>query len=243
MILVTPSDFETDYSIAQSIAQADTLQSYIDSLVSGETITIRKLLGKTLGDLLIAYIQSTKPTQTVGPLIIGTYYEITTFVAGDDFTNVGASSNASGVRFVATGTLPTVYTNLSVLTTLVKRYEDIVLPFYEDVDSCCEWWDMSTCLNRIANSHGIKNLLTIQIYYSYLFGEQVIHSQSGVASQSVENGKIQSPQNALRKGEQKWNEGGLDTWYAIHWFCKYKYPEIYPEFKGIMEIARSSSII
>jgi hypothetical protein len=39
-----------------------------------------------------------------GNLIIGVTYEINNYKSGDDFTNVGAPSNANGVQFVATGT-------------------------------------------------------------------------------------------------------------------------------------------
>lgn len=57
-------------------------------------------------------------TATSGSLVIGIRYRITTFVAGDDFTNVGSASNASGVEFIATGTTPTVWANSSTLTVL-----------------------------------------------------------------------------------------------------------------------------
>jgi hypothetical protein len=50
-----------------------------------------------------------------GPLTIGVTYEITDYVAGDDFTNVGAPSNENGVKFVATGTDPTNYSQGSEL--------------------------------------------------------------------------------------------------------------------------------
>ena len=53
--------------------------------------------------------------QTSGTLTRGKRYRITTFVAGDSFTNVGAASNATGVEFVATGTTPTTWTNSSTL--------------------------------------------------------------------------------------------------------------------------------
>jgi hypothetical protein len=46
-----------------------------------------------------------------GNLTIGTTYEITGYVSGDDFTNVGAPSNTVGVKFVATGTVPAAWTN------------------------------------------------------------------------------------------------------------------------------------
>jgi len=63
-------------------------------------------------------VNNTATTQTSGTLTSGAVYEITTFVAGDSFTNVGAASNASGVKFVSTGTTPTTYSNGSTLTKL-----------------------------------------------------------------------------------------------------------------------------
>jgi len=54
-------------------------------------------------------------TSTSGLLVTGRDYKIVTYVAGDDFTNVGASSNATGVTFTATGTTPTNWTNGSTL--------------------------------------------------------------------------------------------------------------------------------
>lgn len=38
-----------------------------------------------------------------GYLVIGATYEIANYDTGDDFTNIGAPSNANGVKFVATG--------------------------------------------------------------------------------------------------------------------------------------------
>ena len=51
-----------------------------------------------------------------GTLTVGVSYEITNYQAGDDFTNVGADSNATGVKFVATGTKPAVWSNSSELS-------------------------------------------------------------------------------------------------------------------------------
>lgn len=51
-----------------------------------------------------------------GTLVSGAKYKIISFVTGDDFTNVGALSNATGVVFVASGTTPTTWTNLSILS-------------------------------------------------------------------------------------------------------------------------------
>ena len=59
-----------------------------------------------------------KPTTlTGGTLVIGQQYYIKTFQSGDTFTNVGASSNATDVSFIATGTNPTTWTNGSSLVT------------------------------------------------------------------------------------------------------------------------------
>lgn len=51
----------------------------------------------------------------VGPLVVNQIYEITDYVSDDNFTNVGASSNATGVIFTATGTTPTHWAHFSTL--------------------------------------------------------------------------------------------------------------------------------
>jgi len=53
-------------------------------------------------------------TQTSGTLSVGTSYTIILYVTGDDFANVGGA-NRTGAVFVATGTTPTAWTNLSQL--------------------------------------------------------------------------------------------------------------------------------
>lgn len=58
------------------------------------------------------------PKATSGNLEIGKRYRIRDFNAGDDFTNVGASSNADFVEFVATGTTPTTWSNSSVIESI-----------------------------------------------------------------------------------------------------------------------------
>lgn len=54
--------------------------------------------------------------KTSGTITSGKRYQITIFAAGDDFTNVGAGENATGVLFVASGTTPTTWTHASTLT-------------------------------------------------------------------------------------------------------------------------------
>jgi hypothetical protein len=59
---------------------------------------------------------NTIPTySTSGLLVIGQIYTITDFQPGDNFTNVGAASNATGQTFIATGTTPTTWTNFSTV--------------------------------------------------------------------------------------------------------------------------------
>jgi hypothetical protein len=53
--------------------------------------------------------------KTSGTLTIGATYILDDWITNDDFTNVGAASNADGVIFVATGTTPTTWTNSSVV--------------------------------------------------------------------------------------------------------------------------------
>jgi parallel beta-helix repeat protein len=63
-------------------------------------------------------IKARAPTSaTSGFFIVGRKYRITTYVSGDDFTNVGAASNDNGVVFTATGTTPTTWTNGSTIDT------------------------------------------------------------------------------------------------------------------------------
>lgn len=57
----------------------------------------------------------TQTGQTSGTLVASKRYRITTYVASDSFTNLGAASNATGVEFVSSGTTPTTYTNGSTL--------------------------------------------------------------------------------------------------------------------------------
>ena len=55
-------------------------------------------------------------TATSGTLTVGVRYKITDYQTGDDFTNVGAATNALDVEFIATGTTPADWTNSSELT-------------------------------------------------------------------------------------------------------------------------------
>lgn len=54
-------------------------------------------------------------TMDAGPLTVGVTYTISNYTGNDDFTNVGAPSNATGVSFVATGTTPANWSSSSTL--------------------------------------------------------------------------------------------------------------------------------
>lgn len=60
------------------------------------------------------YVGASQTPLTSGILIPDKQYIIDTYVAGDDFTNIGGT-NVSGNSFVATGTTPTTWTNSSSL--------------------------------------------------------------------------------------------------------------------------------
>jgi len=60
------------------------------------------------------YIGASQTALTSGTLIVGKQYIIDTFVAGDNFVNVGGT-NVTGNTFVATGITPTTWTNSSSL--------------------------------------------------------------------------------------------------------------------------------
>lgn len=67
------------------------------------------------------------PALTSGTLVFGRRYLIQSFVTGDDFTNVGAALNVTGVEFYATGTTPTTWTNASSLIPIGVEKPDYVI--------------------------------------------------------------------------------------------------------------------
>ncbi len=73
------------------------------------------LFGNLVASLILRSNGDSNSRQNSGTLIIGQAYLIYVYSSGDDFTNVGANSNASGVSFTATGTTPANWTNSSIL--------------------------------------------------------------------------------------------------------------------------------
>ena len=91
---------------------------YIVNNVTGQTINGQSVLPtyKVYTALLTQTGEDDPlPILIPEPLVIGRSYLISEYQSGDDFTNVGAPSNATDVWFVATGTTPNNWTNGSYL--------------------------------------------------------------------------------------------------------------------------------
>lgn len=58
--------------------------------------------------------------------IVGEEYTITNYLDGDDFTNIGATINATGSVFTATGEIPNVWTNGSEITSSGNLVVDVL---------------------------------------------------------------------------------------------------------------------
>ncbi len=99
----------------EMVLVGDPLTNVLNPCIAGCAITAGQPVAQ--GSDNYFYLADATPVaaQTSGLLVVGRRYTITTFLAGDVFTNVGALSNASGVTFVATGTTPTTWTHSSIL--------------------------------------------------------------------------------------------------------------------------------
>jgi hypothetical protein len=96
---------------------ANTINSQVFQPVSnGGSWNIAVALGNGyLGPLAGNWFLQSGVSLTSGTITAGKYYFIAHFVAGDNFTNVGAGANATGTYFLATTTTPTTWTNGSSL--------------------------------------------------------------------------------------------------------------------------------
>lgn len=108
--------------------------------VDVSTATVRTFLGTpdelpSSGTFPLAPVAA----QTSGVLVSGKRYLIVAYVSGDSFTNVGASANASGNIFTATGTTPTTWTNASSVQEITANL---------DVDAT--YTEVQTALNATA---------------------------------------------------------------------------------------------
>ncbi|MHB9147704.1 MAG: hypothetical protein ACYC2U_04720 [Candidatus Amoebophilus sp.] len=115
----------TFYNMA--VAEIYSLLGYVDTeaLLNKQTLTVGAAIsGKYYA---ISLLTGGVAAQTSGSLTVGIRYRINTFVAGDNFINVGAPSNASGIEFTAIGTTPTTWINSSSLQQVpLYNYDKIV---------------------------------------------------------------------------------------------------------------------
>lgn len=112
----------------------DTLQRHIGMGVSNLKAYLNGLLQ---GAIYLYAGPGNGTTQTSGTLIPGNKYTVTTFVSGDNFSNVGGT-NTTGTNFIATGTTPTTWSHGSTLTLNATAYylqtwEDDHNPVYPTV--------------------------------------------------------------------------------------------------------------
>lgn len=88
------------------------------------TLTYRALLTET-GEIVATNLSQ---LETFGGanFIVGEGYTITDYIDGDDFTNIGATINATGSFFTATGEIPNVWTNGSTITSTGDIFANVL---------------------------------------------------------------------------------------------------------------------
>lgn len=101
---------------------------------------------------------------TSGPLVVGVTYEITDYIPTDDFTNVGATDNKTGIIFEATGDTPTDWTNGSELTDISSLYGNYLVDANADfTSSLIGSIVVNTTTNAIAYVVGFTNSTSLQL--------------------------------------------------------------------------------
>lgn len=159
-------------------------------------LSVGNTTSSSLG-ILVPTGDATQPDQTSGTLIIGRDYLIKNYVAGDNFTNVGAASNATNVYFTATGTTPATWTNGSTLTrissfgynilaTMLEANEDLKTNnaiSYKDITNTPQ----STFLDEVNNKFLFpSNLNTFaNTYVTYFIRTTFVIDLSAVSNQTT----------------------------------------------------------
>lgn len=92
------------------------------------------------------YLTQADVTLSEGKLTIGRTYYIAEYAATDDFSNVGAELNETGITFVATGSTPRDWTNASTLVDVEDSYP--VLNIFENNLGTItpSWLDGAPCI-------------------------------------------------------------------------------------------------
>jgi hypothetical protein len=176
---------------------------YIVDNVLGQTINGKLLQPYKVYTALLNQNTGDEP-QTInsGVLEIGFTYEITDYISGDDFTNVGASLNETGIKFVATGITPNVWTNSSELSynggaPVVKILEDNIgtLTFtynatgdYGIVNS--DGWDPDKVWFTLGGLGSIENMASYPSKNSIYFDNVELKISSLDSSDVETNGQL-----------------------------------------------------
>ena len=127
--LTTLSALESDATYTTDYRGSSALRSITSSFNSRDNIINYK-------EFLFGQSGTNSTSQSIltsGVLIPGYAYFIADFNAGDNFTNVGATANASGQFFIASGILPTTWTNGSKLITIPQSVHTRGLFFNDPV--------------------------------------------------------------------------------------------------------------
>lgn len=112
-------DVSIDFAYSE-IDVTDTVTAVGESEFLGgkQTVNISFTMYKDAGspDLIL---NRSSTSQTSGVLIIGIAYRLTDWITNDDFVNCGAV-NQDGDEFISTAVTPDVWTNASVVDTMVE---------------------------------------------------------------------------------------------------------------------------
>lgn len=114
----TPAELTTAASNSILTSNGASAPSWESGLAAKAVIELTTLLDGNdtgTGKTSIASTYNFGTELTSGTVTNTIRYYIVEYKAGDDFTNIGAGSNATGVEFDATGTTPTTWTNGSRL--------------------------------------------------------------------------------------------------------------------------------
>lgn len=146
-----------------------------------------------LAELPYADRNANQTILTSGTLQYGKRYRIDNYVSGDDFTNVGASSNATGIVFVATGTTPTNWTNGSSL-----RQIGCVAEYKSENAGTMGWIETQNGLHAISSGNPVAPV-ALRDY------------KSGISITTVQFVNSQKAQTILKQIVVKNNYAGSNT--------------------------------
>src|SRR3990172_269512 len=135
------------------------------------------------------------------------------------------------IKLILGATLGQLYIDDKSQPTQDPIYAAIEDAFMLDDTNSSGWVWESNSWNSIRESKGLKDVLISLIYSEFVFDTQTKHSQSGVTINQSEVANNNSPENAARFAEQKWNEA-LTSISAIQWYCTSFAPTDYVDYNG-----------